>query len=95
MGLDCRVLYGNSGPVYLLQVNKNDDEKRCFLEFGFRIKKDKGYDKEVRSIINSKSLFLRSVISNSEKDIIKYMVYQFTIVFSCYEIMNVWKNAAT
>ena len=26
------------GPVYLLQVSKNDDEERCFLKwFGFRI----------------------------------------------------------
>ena len=28
----CRVLHGNVGPVYLLQVSKNDDEKRCFLK---------------------------------------------------------------
>ena len=25
-------LDGHSGPVYLLQVSKNDDEKRCFLK---------------------------------------------------------------
>ena len=28
--LNCRVLNGHFGPVYLLQVSKNDDEKRCF-----------------------------------------------------------------
>ena len=30
--LDCQVLLGHFGfgPVYLLQVSKNDDEERCF-----------------------------------------------------------------
>ena len=33
-----RVLHGHFGPVYLLQLSKNDDEERCFLKlFGFRI----------------------------------------------------------
>ena len=31
MGLACWVLYGHFGPVYLLQVSKND-EKGCFLK---------------------------------------------------------------
>ena len=26
----CQVLHGHFGPVYLLQVSRNDDEKRCF-----------------------------------------------------------------
>ena len=87
--LDCLVLYDNSGSVYLLQVNKNDDEKHCFLEFGFRYL----IKKEVRSIVYSKSLFSRLVISNSEKPIIEDMVYQFfPIVFSCNKIINVRKK---
>ena len=32
MELDCCVLHGHFGPVYLLQVSKNDDEKQCFLK---------------------------------------------------------------
>jgi hypothetical protein len=28
--LECQVLLGHFGPVYLLQVNKNDDEEHCF-----------------------------------------------------------------
>ena len=32
MKLGCQVLLGHFGPVYLLQVSKNDDEKRCLLE---------------------------------------------------------------
>ena len=37
MDLGCQVLLGRFGPVYLLQVSKNDDEERCFLkQFGFR-----------------------------------------------------------
>ena len=36
MKLACRVLHGNFGPVYLLEVSRNYDEKRCFLKwFGF------------------------------------------------------------
>ena len=30
MELTCQVLHGHFGPVYLLQVSRNDDEKRCF-----------------------------------------------------------------
>ena len=30
MELGCQVLLGHFGPVYLLQVSKNDDEERCF-----------------------------------------------------------------
>ena len=34
--LACQVLHGHFGPVYLLQVIKNDDEEHCFLKlFGF------------------------------------------------------------
>ena len=29
MELDCQVLLGHFGPLYLLQVSKNDDEERC------------------------------------------------------------------
>ena len=32
MELACQVLNGHFGPVYLLQVSKNDDEERCFLK---------------------------------------------------------------
>ena len=32
MEVACRVLHGHFGPVYVLQVSKNDDEKRCFLK---------------------------------------------------------------
>ena len=32
MELACGVLHGHFGPVYLLQVSKNVDEKRCFFE---------------------------------------------------------------
>ena len=28
----CQVLFGHFGPVFLLQVSKNDDEERCFLK---------------------------------------------------------------
>ena len=31
MELGCKVLLGHFGPVYLLQVSKNDDEEHCFL----------------------------------------------------------------
>ena len=38
MELVCGVLHGYFGPVYLLQVSKNDDENHCFLKkFGFKI----------------------------------------------------------
>ena len=30
--LACSVLNGHFGPVYLLQVSKNDDEEHCFLK---------------------------------------------------------------
>ena len=37
MELACGVLRGHFGPVYLIQISKNDDEKCCFLEeFGLR-----------------------------------------------------------
>ena len=29
MELGCQALLGHFGPVYLLQVSKNDDEERC------------------------------------------------------------------
>ena len=29
---DLPVLNGHFGPVYLLQVSKNDDEEHCFLK---------------------------------------------------------------
>ena len=32
MELACQVLHGYFKPVYLLQVNKNDDEEHCFLK---------------------------------------------------------------
>ena len=32
MELACQVLHDHFGPVYLLQVSKNDDEKSCFLK---------------------------------------------------------------
>ena len=32
MELDCQVLLGHFGPVYLLQVSKKDDEEHCFLK---------------------------------------------------------------
>ena len=36
MELGCQVLLDHFGPVYLLQVNKDDDEKPCFSKyFGF------------------------------------------------------------
>jgi len=36
MALAYSVLNGHFGPVYLLQVSKNDDEEHCFLKkFGF------------------------------------------------------------
>ena len=30
--LACQALLSHFGPVYLLRVSKNDDEKRCFLK---------------------------------------------------------------
>ena len=32
MELAYEVLHGHFKPVYLLQVSKNDDEKRCFMK---------------------------------------------------------------
>ena len=30
MEIGCQVLLGHFGPVYLLQLSKNDDEESCF-----------------------------------------------------------------
>ena len=32
MKLACQVLHGHFGPVFLLQVSKNNEQKRCFLK---------------------------------------------------------------